>query len=1240
MVRDYTVKTRVTADVSDFNRAMASARSAVRGLNDEIDKGNDRTTWMVQGLAAIGPALVPIGAALVPVMSGLITQATLAAGAVGTIALAFNGVGDALKAVNEYQLDPTVAHLEKMQEELAKIGPAGAEFVAFLDAVGPQFSALQTAAREGMLPGVEEGIRELLDLLPELESVVTGISEAMGTLATEAGDGLSGEGFADFFDWLEANAKPLLLDLGRSLGNFAEGFAAMMVAFDPLTQSFSDGLLRMSRSFAEWAHGLDESSTFHDFIAYVQQSAPMVLKFFGQLVDMFVALVEAAAPVGDRLLPVLGTLLDIIGAIAATPLGPVLIAITAISSAIGRIAALGTLLSGGVAGKLIFAPLTKGITTAASSTALAAKSMGGNLASLGAIWATAGARTERESNRIKASTKGLGMSMGATAASAARLGAPIAGLGLMMTGLADDTGVANTASLALLGALAPGPWGIVAGGLIGSFLDIKSASDESADAMERWRSSLDQALTAGNLGAGTNILTQARDDYVKFKNEIESGDLSNYMSAVSNSLSGLFGDSQVEQQAAELADLRAEFDNTEGAARALAAAMGIDITGSAVDQFNALQQVMQAAQPTMDTLGLSWEGLAASFAARENGSEDSFWFESSGLLTFNEQLALIKTNAGGAAKNSGRMAREIAEGFEQAATAAERFTIAMQAANAALDGRANMRDYEAAIDAATQALKDNGKTLDIHTEKGRANQAALDGIANVAIEVAEGMGRIEGRAHLAKAREAFIDMAVDMGMARDAARRLANEVGLVGDTQVDLNLEQFDRKINQAIAKLQIFDRWKANPKADLDAGPFAKVLGVSVRSLRDFDSDKAKPGVQLDADAFNAAVSAARRRLAGLDGDEAHTYVYTHFRQTGSGPGQASSPNDGGADGLTVPGPRYPYRDSKLIWAAPTEEVVSNRYGGADKNRAELKAASRGAKLTILRGMANGGTVDSYINGPGVPNSYMTNNSMFGDVSLQRLLRALAQVTNENSKWAKQLGKELDKRIKLFEKEVELAEKQAAADKERLDAMKEASKAFSEQVGGLFRSNVFEKSEAITELPSDWASMSDADRTAWYAEEQRKKALGSVTALQGDIGKLRQALALYNVLAERGFDGPAFRDLVGQADVEQLQYFVSLSDKELAGIEKLYKQRDKLAQQVGDFAANSGFGKEIHALRLDYRESLAEQVKANAELKELKKEVKAIRGDMADAADKVAKGVADGVNNAARAGARGQAPR
>lgn len=75
-------------------------------------------------------------------------------------------------------------------------------------------------------------------------------------------------------------------------------------------------------------------------------------------------------------------------------------------------------------------------------------------------------------------------------------------------------------------------------------------------------------------------------------------------------------------------------------------------------------------------------------------------------------------------------------------------------------------------------------------------------------------------------------------------------------------------------------------------------------------------------------------------------------------------TPADGGtimpirrAYGGTVPGVRWPYYDKVPMLAAPGEEVISNRFGQADRNRPALKAANAGATIGVV-GYADGGEV------------------------------------------------------------------------------------------------------------------------------------------------------------------------------------------------------------------------------------------------------------------------------------------
>ncbi|UJP39324.1 phage tail tape measure protein [Cellulomonas palmilytica] len=135
---------------------------------------------------------------------------------------------------------------------------------------------------------------------------------------------------------------------------------------------------------------------------------------------------------------------------------------------------------------------------------------------------------------------------------------------------------------------------------------------------------------------------------------------------------------------------------------------------------------------------------------------------------------------------------DYAAALEDGTGSAESYTDALkevidaqrEAAGIALSLRDAQRNYEAAIDDAAAALKENGATLDITTEKGRANQEALDEIARSGMDVAESMresGATQGdlQAEIERTRQAYIDFAESAGMGSEEAKALADAVGLI-----------------------------------------------------------------------------------------------------------------------------------------------------------------------------------------------------------------------------------------------------------------------------------------------------------------------------------------------------------------------------------------------------------------------------------------------------------------------------
>jgi len=83
-------------------------------------------------------------------------------------------------------------------------------------------------------------------------------------------------------------------------------------------------------------------------------------------------------------------------------------------------------------------------------------------------------------------------------------------------------------------------------------------------------------------------------------------------------------------------------------------------------------------------------------------------------------------------------------------------------------------NYQASIDDARASLKENGKTLDLETEKGRANKSALLGMAAAWNDLSDKEKNSQGAR--AAAIKQFVDLAVKMGMSEDKARALARSI--------------------------------------------------------------------------------------------------------------------------------------------------------------------------------------------------------------------------------------------------------------------------------------------------------------------------------------------------------------------------------------------------------------------------------------------------------------------------------
>lgn len=134
--------------------------------------------------------------------------------------------------------------------------------------------------------------------------------------------------------------------------------------------------------------------------------------------------------------------------------------------------------------------------------------------------------------------------------------------------------------------------------------------------------------------------------------------------------------------------------------------------------------------------------------------------------------------------------------------------------------------YQAALDAASASIKENGRSLDISTAKGRANQQALDELARSANDQTEQMLRSnKGTVAAAKAAEAsradYARLAHQMGLNKaEAAAMAAKFIAIPNVTRtakLNANIQDLETKL--ATAKQKLKDpKLTATQRAKLEA--------------------------------------------------------------------------------------------------------------------------------------------------------------------------------------------------------------------------------------------------------------------------------------------------------------------------------------------------------------------------------------------------------------------------------------
>lgn len=474
----------------------------------------------------------------------------------------------------------------------------------------------------------------------------------------------------------------------------------------------------------------------------------------------------------------------------------------------------------------------------------------------------------REMEQLVASAAGAPGVLGATAAGLAVVG-PSAldaagNLGMMVSGL-KDLGVTGDRTKAVLMGVGRAAAAIAA-------LQVASAGfgDTASAGVETATIALEEFTATGE--SGRDVISNLGYDL----GTLDSSGLNKVGNAVASTIEGLTGMGNV-------------FDESLTHARERIASLDAALA-SQVSAGNAEKAAAQFAALTREAerQGISVDDLKRGFPQYANALDG----------VTNQQ------------KGTGAAVDKTSTALDKEATAFKEATAeAVSHANALLGLRGDEVSYWASVDATTQALQTNGRTLDVHTEKGRANRTALDAQARASsdyLATMQAQGEPAGRfnAQLDQSRTKLEAAAVKFGMTKAEAHAYALE--MLGIPK----LAPTDAKFNKAAAQA---------------AG--SQWLGF-LQSVPNY--------VETRAVFSTAAARAERNRWVSA------------LRST---PNSVQGTFDGWEGGGILPGPPSS-RDNMLIAAASGEFVVNAE--ATSRNRALLERINSG------QGYASGGYVSA----------------------------------------------------------------------------------------------------------------------------------------------------------------------------------------------------------------------------------------------------------------------------------------
>lgn len=211
-----------------------------------------------------------------------------------------------------------------------KLTPIGQRFARFLhDEFLPAFEDVKRAAQDGLLPGVEDGLRSLMTLFPTMADEARMFGQGMGDAFRDIMKHFSTEKAIEDFKELgtlfrevlfgdEKNKTKGFMDALVPLGDILIGITK---AAGPMTKMLTTDIVNGLEGISRWFDDPKNAKSAEGFFTGAYEMAKMWWRVFKPLGGILRTVAEAARPLAEWMLESLGTWLSDINRDLKTPGG-------------------------------------------------------------------------------------------------------------------------------------------------------------------------------------------------------------------------------------------------------------------------------------------------------------------------------------------------------------------------------------------------------------------------------------------------------------------------------------------------------------------------------------------------------------------------------------------------------------------------------------------------------------------------------------------------------------------------------------------------------------------------------------------------------------------------------------------------------------------------------------------------------------------------------------------------------